>query len=336
MIGLESTLGASADSNRIAAVLQSATVTDAAIERFDLKSRYREKYQENARDAVWKHCEVKAILKPNLVQLSCEDTDPQFVQQLLTYFTEIGNQAFRRVSVSTASEEVRFLEKRVSELREQAYVAADRMREFQEKYKIVDIDTQAKAVVSSLAALHAQRINKQLELEYAKTFSSSDEASLRQLESQLSVIGDTVHALEVPAIGTQPGAKAPRRPGPPASGTFPAALAVPKMREDFENLYRDRKVAEATLVFALERLEGARANAARDVSTFAILDPPTVPTRKSRPKRAAIMLLSAAAGALIALAFEWARHGGIRAVLDGDPVSPSDGDSGSSDSRIAV
>lgn len=99
---------------------------------------------------------------------------------------------------------------------------------------------------------------------------------------------------------------------------FPAALAVPQLRAEFDKLYRDRKVAEATLVFALERLEGAKANEARDVSTFLVLDPPTVPTKKSRPKRLLIVAICLVAGLILSFGMESLRlAGGIRAVLSG-------------------
>ena len=93
-------LAGAADAARIAAVLQSLAVSDAAIDKFDLKTRYDVKYLETAREELWKHCEVKALPKPNLVQLSCEDKDPRFVQQMLTFFGDYGNQVFRRVSVT--------------------------------------------------------------------------------------------------------------------------------------------------------------------------------------------------------------------------------------------
>ncbi len=306
-----------ADVARIAAVLQSVSVTDAVIEKFDLRTRYDEKYQEKARDALWHHCEVKTLPKPNLVQLSCEDKDPRFVQQMLAFFAEYGNQVFRRVSVSSASEEVRFLEKRVAELRQQADEAAARMREFQEKYKIVDLDTQAKAVVSALAALNSQRITKQLELDYARTFSARDEATMQQLRSQLSVMGERLRDLEEPLpvdsppAEKQPAEKAGRRGSGQGKSMFPPALEVPQLRAEFEKLYRDRKVAEATLVFALERLEGARANEARDVSTFVLLDAPALPTRHSWPKFLLVFIVSIVMGLGASLAFEWWRSGGV-------------------------
>ena len=86
---------------------------------------------------------------------------------------------------------------------------------------------------------------------------------------------------------------------------FPAVLAVPALRAEFEQLYRDRKVAEATLVFALDRLEGARASEARDVSTFQVLDPPTLPTKASWPDRPRSMIAAAILGLAVGIAWQW-------------------------------
>lgn len=313
--------GAGADGPRIAAVLQSVSVTDAVIDKFDLRTRYDETYQENAREELWRHCDVKVLPKPQLVQLSCEDKDPKFLQEMLSFFAEHGNDAFRRVSVSSASEEARFLERRVDELRKIADDSAARMREFQETHRIIDLDSQAKAVVSTMATLNSQRIGKQLELDYARTFSASDEPSLQQLRSQLSVMGDRLHNLEQ----TPESAAAAEKAGSnakPGKGLFPAALEVPKLRAEFERLYRDRKVAEATLIFALERLEGAKANEARDVSTFLVLDPPALPTKQSSPKRGLVIAIATLFGVLLGAGYEAWRAGALGGSRREPPGSP--------------
>ncbi len=314
--------GSAAEVPRIAAVLQSIAVSDAVIEKFDLKARYRKKYQETARDALWDHCDVKTLTKPGLVQLSCEDKDPRFVKEMLTFFAEHGNQVFQRISVGSATEEVRFLERRVAELRQQAEQTANRMREFQEKHQIVDIDTQSKAVVSALAGLNAQRISKQMELDFARSFASADEATTQQLASELAVMERKLRDLE---RSRGPSGDTSAKGGGSTRGVFPAALDVPKLRAEFEGLYRDRKVAEATLVVALERLESARANEARDVSTFQVLDPPTLPTKKSRPKGALVVLGLTALGLALSIAWEWWRSGGAAVILgtgSGAPRQP--------------
>jgi capsule polysaccharide export protein KpsE/RkpR len=312
--GFLESAGASADGARIAAVLQSSSVSDAVIAKFDLRSRYKERYQETTREELWRHCEIKVLPKPQLVQLSCEDTDPAFAQRMLAFFAEYGNDTFRRVSVSSASEEVRFLEKRVAELRRLADDSATRMREFQETHRIIDLETQAKAVVSAMATLNTQRIGKQLELDYARTFSASDEPSLQQLRSQVSVMGEKLHDLEQPLDpATATGQPAPG--GRRGKSVFPAALEVPKLRAEYERLYRDRRVAEAMLIVALERLEGAKANEARDVSTFVVLDAPTLATKKSRPARGLIVAAAALIGVLLGTGLEIWRAGTAHKLL---------------------
>jgi capsule polysaccharide export protein KpsE/RkpR len=295
--GLGATVGGTTDVARIAAVLQSTAVTDAVIAKFDLQRRYDVSYLENAREKLWDRCQVKTLPKPGLVQLSCEDKDPGVAQQLVAYFAEIGNEAFRRVSSGSASEEVRFLERRVADLRREADESSVRLREFQEKHGVVDLDTQARAVMSSVATLRGQRIAKQMELDYARTFSGPGEPGTRQLESQLSVMDEQLRELEVP-----PAAPAGKKGG---TGLFPAALAMPRLRAEGEKLYRDRKVAEATLVFALDRLEGAKAAQARDVSTFVVLDPATLPTKKSRPRVLDSVVVAALLGLVAGLGIEW-------------------------------
>jgi capsule polysaccharide export protein KpsE/RkpR len=304
--GLDPGSGSTADPQRITAVLQSNAVADAVIEKFNLKSRYRADYVEDAREDLWRHCSVKPIPKPSVVQVTCEDKDPVFAREMLTFLMQRGNEVFRGVSVSSASEEVRFLESRVAQLRTQADSTSDRMREFQETHGIVDLDTQARSVVSALAGLQGQRINKQLELEYAQTFSSGDESSIRALEMQLALVTAKVRSLE--DVSVSPTKAADQKATRP--GVFPKALEVPQLRAEFEKLYRDRRVAETSLIVSLERLENARANEARDVSTFVVMDPATLPTRKDRPKRSLIVALSVMLGFLFSLTLEWYLTGG--------------------------
>src|SRR5262249_6519287 len=159
-------LGMNVDIERIGAVFESTSVTDAVINKFDLRKRYGERYIEQTRDRLWSHCSVRTDRRARLVSLSCEDKDPKFVQSLLEYFGTYGNEVFRRVTASSATEEARFLEKRVAEMRTEADESAARLRAFEERYKIVDLETQSKAVVSAMASLRSQEISKDLQLSY--------------------------------------------------------------------------------------------------------------------------------------------------------------------------
>lgn len=304
-------LGINADVERIAAVFESTSVTDAVIQKFDLTRRYGTKYLEHARKALWSHCSTRIDRKARIVAVSCEDKDPKFVQQMLEYFGEYANGVFRRVSVSSASEEVRFLEQRVAEMRKEADEAARKLREFEERHKIVDLDSQSKAVVSAMASLRSQEISKELQLSYMNTFSSRDESTAVQLRQQLAVMNAKFRKLEE-SPGDDPGET--RRPGSETNGAavakgndiFPPALAVPKMRFEVEQLYRDKKIRETDLLLLMQRLEMAKVNEARDTSAFQILDHAVVPTYTSRPNRFLAVVSGLVLGLLAGIAWVFA------------------------------
>ncbi len=284
------------DIERIVAVFESRSVTDAVIHKFDLMKRYDAKYIEVTRQRLWSLCSTRIDRKARVASLSCEDRDPKFVQAMLEYFGEYGNEVFRRVSTSSASEEVRFLEQRVAETRKEADESAGRLREFEERYKIVDLDSQSKAVVSAMASLRSQEISKDLQLSYLSTFSSRDEASATQLRQQLAVMNAKFRKLEEqpPTAGDASGDRSPevsKIKGPVTKGSdiFPPAMSVPKLRFELEQLYRDRKIHEADLLLLMQRLEMAKVNEARDTSAFQILDHPAVATYKSRPRRVLVL-----------------------------------------------
>ncbi|MBI5482346.1 MAG: hypothetical protein HY906_26055 [Deltaproteobacteria bacterium] len=296
------------DVERIGAVLRSTSVTDAVITKFDLVKRYDVRYLEEARTELWEHCSVRVDKKPGVVVLSCEDRSPQVAREMTAFFGEFGNRVFRRVTGSSATEERRFLEQRVAEARRDLEEASRRLREFQETHKVVDLPEQSKAVVASMAALRGELLAKQVELGYHDGFSSRDESTGAQLRRQIGVLQGKLHSLEeAPAPASQAATgKAPRNRGAAkdnGTGIFPAALAVPKLRHEAERLFRELKVQETLFVMLAQRYESARVSEARDTSTFQILDQPTLPTMKSRPKRAMITAMGLLLGLCLGAAW---------------------------------
>jgi len=307
-LDLPGDLSGNADIERIAAVLQSRSVTDAVIQKFDLSKRYHDKYIEQTRKNVWTHCWIRIERKARLVALTCEDKEPTFVASVLEYFGDYGNQVFRRVSTTSATEEVRFLEQRVTEMRREADESARRLREFEERNKIIDLESQSKAVVSAMASLRSQEISKELQLSYLNSFSSREESTAIQLRQQLAVMSAKFRKLEEPLSAYDPTADAIRvrsditLSAQKGGDIFPPALSVPKLRFELEQLYRDRKIREADLLLLMQRLEMAKVSEARDTSAFQILDYPDVPTYRSRPKRLLALVVGLLLGILVGTA----------------------------------
>ncbi len=272
----------STDVQRIAAVLTSNSVADAVIDKFKLGERYDERHRERIRATLWKHCNTAVDRKSNLVSLTCEDKDPKVAMEMTAFFGEVGNKVFGRVTGSAAKEESLFLEGQVAKAKADVDDASKKLREFQTKYKIVDLPEQSKAVISAMASMQGELLSKQLELSYLTRFSSRTEPSVIQLQQQIGIMQDKLNQLEAispHAAAASDGAKAGSAP----PDFFPSPMNVPALRYELEQLMRQQKITETVFFLMTQRYEMAKADAARDTSTFQILDFPTLPTFKSRP-----------------------------------------------------
>jgi tyrosine-protein kinase Etk/Wzc len=309
----------SIDVQRIQAVLNSHSVTDEVIEKFDLQKRYGTKFREQTREVLWKHCSTGVDRRSSVVTLTCEDRDPRMAMEIAAYFGDVGNKVFGRISASTAREERRFLETQVVKARADVDEASRKLREFQELHKIIDLPEQSKATIAAMASLQGELLSKQLELSYLTRFSASGEASVVQLQQQIAIMDRKLRDLEQATtptvqqgVGTGSGSASSRVGG---SEFFPSALNVPGLRFELEQLLRQQKIQETIFFLMMQRFEMAKIDEARDTSTFQILDYPTLPESRSRPRRAkaasfglVIGLLLSSAGILLLTRFRGVRQ----------------------------
>lgn len=292
----------STDIQRIQGVLNSTSVADEVIDKFHLQERYGERYREHTRRDLSEHCGATVDRKSGFVSLTCEDKVPEQAKAMAEYFGEVGNRAFGRVMTSSAHEERRFLEAQMVKARHDVDESSRKLREFQEAHKIIDLPEQSKAVISAMASIEGSLISKQIELSYVSSFSARTEASVLQLEKQIAIMESKLEQLEdaqhsVVAAGSGSSMAAG------SASFFPGAMNVPELRFELEQLLREQKIQETVFLLMTQRYELAKVDEARDTSTFQILDHPTLPTYRSRPRRMTIVVYGGAAG--FALACAW-------------------------------
>lgn len=299
---------------RIEAVLVSTSVADAVIERFNLNSVYGTEFREDTRKELWKHCETNVARKSGVVTLTCEDTDPERAASLASYFGEVGNRVFGRISVSSAREERAFLEQQVEKARRDVDEASRKLRMFREQHKIVDLPEQSKAVITAMASIKGELLSKQLELSYLTKFSARTEASVVQTRQQIAILENKLQQLESTAsAASSAGSVTPGSRVEKSANFFPGVMALPELRYELEQLTREQKVFETVFFLMTERFELAKIDEARDTSTFQILDTPTLPERHSRPSLKRSLPLGLAVGlaltsCLVLLPVWWRRR----------------------------
>ncbi|HET7505346.1 MAG TPA: hypothetical protein VFK02_30210 [Kofleriaceae bacterium] len=302
------------DAERIAAILQSRTVTDTIITKFDLVNRYETDYIERARKAVWAHCTTLVERKPNTVRLTCEDKEPEVARDIANAFGQAGDAAFRRIALSSAREERAFLEKRLGESRHDLDESSEALRKFREAHKIIDLPEQGKAVVSAMAALEGDLISKRIELLYTRGFATEDEASVAQLRRRIEIVSGELASLE-----NRPSTAPHTIQGRPGSEVFPPVMALPALGVELEMLMREHKIRETLFLMLTQRYEARKLDEARDLSSFVLADEAALPTFRARPTLRVLpvgMFAGFAIGILIVLLPTWWRELRRRAALE--------------------
>jgi tyrosine-protein kinase Etk/Wzc len=292
----------STDVQKVQAVLTSTSVADEVIDKFDLQERYGTRYREHTRQALWEHCEASVDRKSGLVSLTCEGKVPEQVKAMAEYFGEVGNRVFGRVTASSVHEERRFLETQVLKMRNDVDESSRKLREFQETHKVVDLPEQSKAVISAMASIKAGLISKQIELSYLSSFAGRNEASVIQLQQQIAIMETKLSQLEEAQHSVVMAGSGSSTASASAS-FFPRAMNVPKLQFELEQLMRDQALQTTVFSLMIQRYEIAKVEEARNTSTFQILDHPTLPTYRSRPKRKLSVMYGGVAGLLLGCAW---------------------------------
>jgi len=293
--------GISSDSERIASVFRSNSVADTIIKEFDLKKKYGEQHTEDVRRQLWKHCQVEVDRKASLISLTCEDQEPKTAQAMTKRFANVSKDKLRQISSGSAREEREFLADRLSAARDNLKNAADALREFQEKNGVVDLDEQSKAVISAMASLEGERLSKQLKLSYLDQFSGPSESSVSQLRTQIRIVEKQLEELR--KGNATPDSSGSKATSQKELDVFPALAKVPEIGLQLRRLQRELDLRERIFVLLTMRYELAKVSEARNTSSFQVLDAPTLPTEKARPKRRLIVVFGGIAGFLLGAAW---------------------------------
>ena len=266
-------------------ILKSRSVFDAVITRLDLQKEFKKKNLEDTRKAVEGVVKFKGS-KEGIIAVSADSKDPRKAALLANTFVDELTRRSIQLYLVKAGGERHFLEKRLEVVGLELKKAEDDLRSFQEKYKTFKVDTQATVAIEGIARLKAEMVSKEVQLaslSNSRTGESSDvkalQAAISKLKSQMGVM-----------VGSGG-----------ADSIIPAAGNLPALGVEYLRKMRELKIQEAVFEQLTKQYEVAKINENKDSSTLQILDEAVAPSRKSKPKRSLIVLLSTFSAFLISI-----------------------------------
>lgn len=303
-LGLDpsSLLGLKTPAAFYAAVLQSRTVQDRLVDKFDLRAHYRKKYYEDARKKLARNTEVTEEKKSGVITLSVTDWDARFAAMLARSYIEEMNRAAVDLNVSGAHLEREFVEGRLNQARLEMDRASMELSQFSSKHSVMDPQQQGRTMLDAAADLQGQLIGSEAELKGLEQIYSQDNVRVRKLKAQVAEMQSELKKM----VGnyTAPGATA----GEQASGTYPSIRTLPALGYRYQTLYQETKIRESVLDFLTRQYEAARVAEARELPVFRIMDQPDIPEKKDSPTRSLIVAVSVVMAFMVGCWWLWIRE----------------------------
>lgn len=280
-------LGGKTTADLYVTMLKSETVKDPIIDKFKLMEKYEAKLRSNVYLTLDGATAINLGKKDGVITVSFSDEDPKLAAAIANEYVDQLGKLSAQLNMTGATNNRRFLEKQITETKADLSKAEEELKIFQSKNKSISVPDQAKATIEGVAQLRAQLAVKEVELGTLQRQFTDNSQEVKSVKAAVAQLRGQIASLE--GKGN-------------SSSAIPQLGAVPQLGQDYLRLMREFKIQEAVLEMLTKQYEMAQVSEAKDTAPFQLLEKAKVPERKSKPKRAQIVILAAfATGFLMVL-----------------------------------
>jgi tyrosine-protein kinase Etk/Wzc len=272
--------------------LTSRTVEDAMIQHFDLMKEYRKKRMSDTRKEFERRTTAVVGTKDGLIRISVEDRDPKRAAELANGYVE----EFRRLSASLAITEAArrrlFFEQQVQQAKDKLTEAEEAMTKTEQSTGVLQIDSQARALIESAAILRAEVVAKQVQIEGMRSFATDDNPNLILAKQELAALQSQLEHV----AGSQ---------SDTGSDINLSKGRVTQSGMEYLRRFRDLKYEETVFELLAKQFEIAKLDEAREGSIVQVVDAAVPPDKKSSPQRTLIVMASTVLAFFVAVFWVW-------------------------------
>ena len=258
-------------------ILESRTIADTLITRFNLKRVYGDKYVQRARKHLARRTNIKAG-KDTLIHIQVDDRDPTRAAQLANAYVEELSSRNTTVALTEASQRRLFFDGQLTKERELLARAEIALRDTQQVTGLVVPAGQVEALVRSASQLKAEILGREAQLAGMRTYVADDNPRFQSVKSELATLRTELANLES---------------GEHVAGTPEVPVGkIPQAGLEYVRKYREVKYHESLYEALSKQYEAARLDEAKAAPLIQVIDNAVVPERKSWPPRLLIVSIS--------------------------------------------
>jgi capsule polysaccharide export protein KpsE/RkpR len=289
-------------------LLESGTIADHLIDRFDLRKVYNKRYYVDTAKHLAHETKIADDKKSGVITIKVEDADPVRARDLAQAYLDELNKLVNLTSTSSARQERVFIEHRLHAVQNDLENAQIELSDFSSRNTTVDITAQTRAMVDVGARLEGEIVAERSGLESLRQTYTDDSPRVRETQARIGVLQGELNKLA--------GSSAPAKPASDSSQQaagelYPPLRQLPRLAVQYADLYRRVKVQEAIFELLTQQYEMSRLEEAKDIPVVHVIDPPGIPEKKSFPPRVILsgvltLLAFAATSAFLLLRERWA------------------------------
>jgi capsule polysaccharide export protein KpsE/RkpR len=293
-IGSEA-LGLSVPGELFVGILQSRSVSDSLITRFNLLQYYNAHLMEDARRSLAANTKIESDRKSGIISISFTANNPILASNIAHQYVVELNRVVNESSASSARRERIFLETRLKDVKQELDDSAKALSQFSTKSRTIDMPTQAKSMVDAGLKLQGELIESRSELAALRQTYSEDNSRVRAVEARNAELQRQMNELD--GLNRKSGAS-----DETDNSGYPSAIELPFLGLTYYDLDRKMRVDEALWEALTKQYETAKVEEAAETPTVRVLDTANVPERKSGPHRSIILMVGGLLSLLAACA----------------------------------
>ena len=282
-------MGVKSNGAVFAKVLQSRTVADHLIQRFDLRKRYHLSRWEDTRTKLFSRTFIVEDKKSGIITVSFIDHDAGLATAITNAYVEELGSVLANVSTSAARRERIFIEQRLADENKNLQDAEQQFSQFASTNMALDVPEQTKVTVEAAARLQGELIASKAQLEGLKQTYTEENIRVKSVQAH---VNELERALAKINSGRTAGVQDPTSP-------YPSVKNLPLLGVRWADLYRNTKIRETVVELLTQQYEMARIQEAKEIPSVRVLDPASIPETR-RPSWLVILLGGTMVGVMLA------------------------------------
>jgi len=275
-------------------MLESRTVADKLINKFDLKKKFEVETFDDARNKLGVKTNISSD-KSGIISIIVEDADPKFSAELAnSYVTELSTLT-QSLALTDASQRRLFFEKQLGKAKNDLAESEIALRNIQKDTGIIQLDGQVKGIISNVAQLEGAISTKEVQLGSMRSFATNNNPEVIRLQEEIRGLQAQVEKSKRGTVDSR-------------KDVLVSTSKLPDIGVEYIRGLRDVKYNEAIFELLSKQYELARIDEAKESSNIQILDKAVPAEKKSKPQRLFILMGSIISGFILAVFFIFIRE----------------------------